>query len=70
MDITIDYWLNYIAKNTNKKHYKVRKARQIVEQEISDLRFNALNRIGGQFPQYLMNHWANVYEKQLEKALS
>jgi len=69
-DFPMDYWLNVIASNPNKKHYKVRHAIHMINQEISDLRFTALKKIGGQFPQYLMNHQANWLDKQLREVLN
>ena len=69
-DFPMDYWLNVIASNNNKKHYKVRRAVHVINQEISDLRFTALKRIGGQYCQYLLNHHANFLDKQLREVLS
>ena len=69
-DFPMDYWLNVITSNPNKKHFKVRRAIHIINQEISDLRFAALKRIGGQYAGYLMGHQANWLDKQLREALS
>jgi hypothetical protein len=69
-DFQMDYWLNIIQSNPNKKHYKVRHAIHIVNQEISDLRLTALKKIGGQYCQYLLNHQANWLDKQLREVLS
>ena len=69
-DFPMDYWLNVIASNNNKKHYKVRRAVHVINQEISDLRFNALKKTGGQYAVYLMGHQSNFLEKQLREALS
>ena len=66
----IDRWLKVIENNPNKKHWMVRRAIHIVNQEISSLRFNALKRIGGQYASYLMGHEANFLDKQLREALS
>jgi hypothetical protein len=70
MDTTINHWLNVIAQNPNKKHWQVRYAKTLINQEISDLRFNALNKTGGQYCQFLMNREANFIEKQLREVLS
>jgi hypothetical protein len=67
---TTDHWLNFIANSPNKKHWRVRSAIHIINQEISDLRFNALKKVGGQYCQYLMNREANFLDKQLREALS
>jgi hypothetical protein len=69
-DFPMEYWLNVIASNPNKKHFKVRRAIHIINQEISDSRYNALKKVGGQYCQYLLNHHANWIEKQLREALS
>ena len=66
----IDRQLKIIATNPNKKHWKVRQAIKFVNQEISNLRFNALKKVGGQYPQFLMNHEANWLDKQLREVLS
>ena len=68
-DFPMDYWLNVIVSNPNKKHYKVRRAIHVINQEISDLRFTALKKIGGQYCQYLLNHQANWLDKQLREVL-
>jgi hypothetical protein len=70
MDITHDYYLRIIATNPNKKHYRVRSAIRFINQEISDLRYTALKKTGGQFCQYLMNREANFLDKLLREALS
>ena len=69
-DFPMDYWLNVISSSPNKKHYKVRRAIHIINQEISDLRFNALKKVGGQYAGYLMGHQSNFLDKQLREALS
>ena len=69
-DFPMEYWLNVISSSPNKKHYKVRHAVHIINQEISNLRFTALKRIGGQYCQYLLNHQANWLDKQLREVLS
>jgi hypothetical protein len=67
---TTDHWLNFIANSPNKKHYRVRAAIKIINQEISDLRFNALKKTGGSYCQHLMNREANFLDKQLREVLS
>jgi len=69
MDITHSYYLRIIATGQNKKHWRVKNAIRFINQEISELRFNALNKIGGQFCQYYMNREANHIEKMLRYAL-
>jgi DNA gyrase inhibitor GyrI len=69
-DFPMDYWLNVISSNPNKKHYRVKHALHIINQEISDLRFNALKKTGGQYAAYLMGHQSNFLEKQLREVLS
>ena len=69
-DFPMEYWLNVIASNGNKKHYKVRHAIHMINQEISDLRLATLKKVGGQYAGYLMGHQANWLDKQLREALS
>jgi len=70
MDITHDYYFRIIISGRNKKHWRVKSAIKFINQEISDLRFNALKKVGGSFCQHCMNHEANWIEKQLREALS
>jgi hypothetical protein len=70
MDITHDYYLRIIATNSNKKHWRVKSAVRFINQEISDLRFNALKKVGGQYCQYIMNREANYLDKLLREVLS
>ena len=70
MDITIKYYLNQIASNPNKKHWKVRNAIKSLNKEISEYRYNAMEKVGGQYCQYLMNKEANYIERQLREVLS
>ncbi len=69
MDITIEYYLNKIAENPNKKHWRVKNAIRFLNNEISSYRFNAMEKVGGQYCQYLMNREANHIEKLLRYAV-
>jgi hypothetical protein len=70
MDITHDYYLRMIYSDPTKKHWRTRNAIRFLNQEISDLRLNALNRVGGQYCQFLMNREANYLDKQLREVLN
>jgi len=70
VDITHDYYLRIIATSGNKKHWRVKNAVRFINQEISDLRFNAFKKIGGQYCQFLMNREANHLDKLLREVLS
>ncbi len=69
MDTTIEYYLNMIVSNPNKKHWKVKYAIRFLNNEISRYRYNAMIKAGGQYCQYLMNREANHIEKLLRYAL-